>query len=577
MKAIEQTYTCLLTEIGLDRGFPTIRGSAFESLSWCVNDAPKLEKQLLQYIETGIPKWENWPRWLVPLRDRFLRDENPLDLRALRQLLLFSYKAEHIYTDETEAQVISNWRSCNADVGSWGECFNTQSPTLLQRAKKHCSAVLGNQDWSSIVPFHGPGAVYDGNDNKGLWSKWFTTIDHCYPYCDFMSVSRHLMGEECKLEVDDTIVARLIAVPKDSRGPRLICVHPTEAVWIQQGLRIKLEHAINHSCNKRYHRAWPQPKGHVHFDDQTVNARLALKASLDRSYGTLDLKEASDRLSDRLVQYLFGRHYRWFGCCRATSVEIRLKGQSGPPLKEEIHSYAPMGNATTFPVQALVFWSICVATMEARGFHQPADCHVFGDDLIIPTEMVPYCIDSLESFGLVVNREKSFYRGAFRESCGTDAYKGVDVTPVRWKTTYEPSSLTGLQSLSSIAQRLRVQGYEQASKEVYSILSRKLRRLNLSLTCTNDPDHGGIAEFTENAHSVWRDAYWHFSTRVSKPGYQMYVSPILRLSEPAVRFQHDWNHVLSSLTSLEKTGRSNDPSSTPSRRTGLIRGWARVL
>jgi hypothetical protein len=33
----------------------------------------------------------------------------------------------------------------------------------------------------------------------------------------------------------DIIEAKLIAVPKDSRGPRLICVHPAESIWIQQG------------------------------------------------------------------------------------------------------------------------------------------------------------------------------------------------------------------------------------------------------------------------------------------------------------------------------------------------------
>jgi hypothetical protein len=446
--------------------------------------------------------------------------------------------------------------------------------------RRHVSSVLGLVDWREITPFHGPGAVYDGNLNKGEWSKWFTTIDYLYPYFEFFGISRLNYRDGAEgFDIDDSIIARLIAVPKDSRGPRLICVHPTESIWIQQGLRVKLERAIARTRPRRP--GWYWPSGHINFDDQTVNAQLALKASGDLSYATLDLKEASDRLSDRLVQILFGRHYRWFGCCRAQYVEIpygmttfgrgsrSMKGPA-PFLREMIHSYAPMGNATTFPVQSLVFWSICVSAMEARGFHQPSDCYVFGDDLVVPNEMAQVCIDALISFGLVVNRRKSFFRGSFRESCGIEAFNGVDVTPVRWKTTYDATSLEDLQSLSSLAQRLRRQGYEDAAKELYSILSSRLLAMRLKLSCTNNPDHGGIAEFTENQIYVWRDAYWHRDV-------QWFVSPILRLSQGERALTHGWNHVLSSLTSLERTGRSCDPASTPSRRTRLNRGWASVL
>jgi hypothetical protein len=567
MQAIELTYIRLLADIGLDRGIPSIRGSAFESLSWCVNDAPKLDKQLLQFIETGLPLWENWPSWLLPLRERFCLEGNPLDLRALRQLLLFCYKAEHKHTDETEAKAVDDWRSCNAAVRDWGISFIKEPSSLAAVAKRNCTSVLGNTKWDSIVPFHGPGAVYDSNPLKGVWSRWFTTIEAMFPYCEYFSVSRHLIDQDAGLQVEDLITARLIAVPKDSRGPRLICVHPTESIWIQQGLRVKLESAIKRG-RQQWH-GWHWPQGRVNFDDQTINAKIALTSSLDRKYATIDLKEASDRVSDLLVQYLFGRHYRWFGCCRAALVEIRGKDQKVTSL-EEVHCYAPMGNATTFPVESLVFWSVCVASMTEAGFHQPDDCYVFGDDIIVPSEMATVCIDGLTSLGLVVNKDKTFIKGLFRESCGIDAYKGVDVTPVRWKTTYDASSLEGLQSMSSIAQRLRIQGYDTASKELYSILSSRLRERKLNLSCTNDRDHGGIAEYTENLYQVFRDAYWHKE-------YQMFVSPVIRLSQGERALKHGWNHVLSSLTSLLRTGRSNDPSRTPSRRARLNRGWARVL
>lgn len=578
MKAIEQTYISLLADIGNLSGISCIRGSAYEGLSWCINDAPLLERELLQYIEHRTPFGE-WPRWLVPLRDRFIQGEDPYDLKLLRQLLLFCYKAEHKHTDETETKTVASWRAVNSAVGNRASVSFGNAACPIALVRKHCTSALGFTDWHSIVPFHGPGAVFDGNLNKGEWSKWFSTIDYLYPYFEYFGISRFCYRDGAEgFEIDDTIRARLVAVPKDARGPRLICVHPTEAIWIQQGLRVKMERAMARSRRQR-NCAWPQD--HVHFDDQTVNAMLALSASATGAYATLDLKEASDRLSDRLVQELLGSHYRWFGCCRAQEVVIQRKlphvqedgsissvNDKGQEIVQ-CHSYAPMGNATTFPVQSLVFWAICVATMEARGFHQPADCYVFGDDIIVPTQMAPYIMESLESYGLVVNHAKSFLTGAFRESCGMDAFKGMPVTPVRWKTTYDAASLAGLQSASSIAQRLRIQGYDTASRELYSILNRRLRRMGHQLWCTCDREHGGIAEYTETESLVWRDAYWHRDM-------QRFVSPVLRLHQGSRTLGHGWNHVLSSLTSLERTGRSNDPAETLSRSLRLNRGWADI-
>jgi hypothetical protein len=61
---------------------------------------------------------------------------------------------------------------------------------------------------------------------------------------------------------------------------------------------------------------------------------------------------------------------------------------------------------------------------------------VYGDDVIVPTAQAANAIEQLEAFGLKVNRAKSCTSGFFRESCGTDAYKGVNVTPVRLRTVW---------------------------------------------------------------------------------------------------------------------------------------------
>jgi hypothetical protein len=436
---------------------------------------------------------------------------------------------------------------------------------LLERVRKHVQSVLYRFNEKDIFPFHGPGA--STTPKTGPWKFWSDQIEYCYPYSDYFSLYQNREQLEQFGDIDCRhITADLIAVPKDSRGPRLICIHPAESIWIQQGLRVGLEKAIGASRSSG--RLWP--KGRIHFDDQSVNGRHALYSSLDGRYATIDMKEASDRISDPLVQVLFGRKYKWFGCCRAQKYHIREASLKLPD--GDIHCYAPMGNATTFPVQSLIFWAICCASMQSRGLHQADSVFVFGDDLIVPTECAEFVINDLESFGLLVNRSKTFYRGSFRESCGVDAFKGMNVTPVRWRAGLETESIQDLQSLCDLAMRLRLAGYEEAAITAYTSL-RKIskERHGIDIFTTNNRDHGGLAEFCKLDSVVWRDAYWHSDT-------QQFASPVTKLQEPSVKRKvWGWNPVLESVLSLERTGRSNVPDRTVSRQSVPIRGWTPVL
>jgi hypothetical protein len=53
--------------------------------------------------------------------------------------------------------------------------------------------------------------------------------------------------------------------------------------------------------------------------------------------------------------------------------------------------------------------------------------------------MTTHVIDSLETYGLKVNRRKSFWIGRFRESCGKEFFAGADVSIVRVRE-FIPSS-----------------------------------------------------------------------------------------------------------------------------------------
>jgi hypothetical protein len=563
MHVIEQTYVSLLADVASLSGYSEIRGS-YEGLQWCLNEAPKLEKLILEAIETGCElDLERFPEWLHRLAAGSIKD--PVLLRLVRQLLLFCYKASVTHDKNTTEKAFQQFVETNRVVGSFGSRLAAESPSLLNIARRHCQSVLYRFREKALSPSHGPGSV---TTNKDSWKHLYSTIEYLYPYSDWFCPygNRDAAEHWENLEHKNVIQAKLIAVPKDSRGPRLICVHPAEAIWIQQGLRRELERAIT----LRRYASGPWPSGRIQFDNQESNGSIALSSSGSRRYATIDMKEASDRISEPLVQILFGDKYKWFGSCRAQEYIIPKAGGL-TNIRGQVNCYAPMGNATTFPVQSLVFWSICVAALQYHGFHQPGAVFVFGDDIIIPTECAEYVINVLESFGLLVNRTKSFWRGGFRESCGVDAFNGVNVTPVRWKTTMDAEHLSGMQSLSDLAMRLRLAGYEGSAVTAYAALHKRMRsQYGKQLFLTNNRHHGGIAEFTTSDASVWRDAYWHRS-------YQCFVSPVLRVKPTeSILGGSGWNHVLESICSLERTGRSSVPARNVLRRSRLDRGWINI-
>jgi hypothetical protein len=165
--------------------------------------------------------------------------------------------------------------------------------------------------------------------------------------------------------------------------------------------------------------------------------------SLTGRYATLDLKEASDRVSVGLVRLLFPQPLlEALEACRSQSTVL----PSGEELK--LNKFAPMGSALCFPVMAITCWAILTAGLPDADYRAATKLwknqldgtapavYVYGDDVIVPTAHAANAIEQLESFGLKINRDKCCTSGFFRESCGMDAYRGTPVTPVRLRTVW---------------------------------------------------------------------------------------------------------------------------------------------
>lgn len=281
-----------------------------------------------------------------------------------------------------------------------------------------------------IWPRHGPGAV---STKEQLWEKYQWTrissrISQHYPIDKYFFVNLdHVCDRQQELSAlsSEDAFARVCLVPKDSRGPRLISCEPVDFQWVQQGLGRAIVDHVERSRITRYN---------VHFTNQQPNQCGALLGSITGKYATLDLKEASDRISCSLVRLLFPKHISdVLMSCRTTGTEL----PNGKILP--LQKFAPMGSALCFPVLALTIWAILTAGAPDADTRE--SILVYGDDVIVPTAYAECAMRNLELFGLVINRNKSYVKGFFRESCGVDAYLGTNVTPVRLRTvwTHHPS------------------------------------------------------------------------------------------------------------------------------------------
>jgi len=377
-------------------------------------------------------------------------------VKDIREILYSFYKYELPYTDEQEQHVIQKFKRTEEDLSTLsanlqeiedrtataigtrrrvglqnllardGEIpLRDRQVTIAREAKILLSRLFSSFDPLNIKPRHGPGAVATKQrlGDKYLWSNISGRITKQWPLDAFYFASN---GHVCDRydtfnSITDTdLPARVVLVPKDSRGPRLISCEPVDFQWIQQGLsRAIVELVEGHELTKF----------NVHFTDQLPNRFGALLGSSTGRYATLDLNEASDRVSVDLVRLIFPEHiFVFLEAARSLSTEL----PDGEVLP--LNKYAPMGSALCFPVLALTVWAILTAA--APDADTRDGILVYGDDVIVPTAYAANAMEYLESFGLKVNRDKSCTSGLFRESCGQDAFQGTCVTPVRFRTVW---------------------------------------------------------------------------------------------------------------------------------------------
>jgi len=210
---------------------------------------------------------------------------------------------------------------------------------------------------------------------------------------------------------------KLFFAPKNAEISRTCCTEASLNMLIQKAIGTFLEFRLG----------WYYGISLSHQPDN--NRKLACIGSVDGSFGTIDSISASDSIGLQLLKRALRPSF-----LKTMIMASRSETAVLPDGREvALRMISTMGNGFTFPLQTVIFASAVRAVYQLMGF--PCDCPktqygVFGDDIIVRREAYEFLIRMLAKLGFQVNVGKSFNSGAFRESCGHDYYRGINIRGV---------------------------------------------------------------------------------------------------------------------------------------------------
>lgn len=350
--------------------------------------------------------------------------------------------------------------------------FQPDYEQIFHSARRKIGKVLGDQlyRWTTLCDF-GPGA--DGSTVRGMTSAYNKlsnpgcitggALPYLAVFCSLTRLNTQFVWDTSTKLPSLSVVRgnKVTFVPKSAKTDRPIAVEPRWNMWMQKGfgkfLRTRLK------------------LFGVDLDFQGLNQALAIYGSGTGKYATIDLASASDTISSEMVRAMLPEP--WLTILDALrSPQYHLDGEW-----RTYEKWSSMGNGYTFELESLIFWALCSSITD--------DVSVYGDDIIIPTQFYDTALEVLSLCGFSPNRDKSFKEGYFRESCGTDAFNGENVTPIYWKNRLDDDgTLRLVNQISSLASKLNGGGSRSLSLKsvwkdlVYSLPKRFQQRGPSSLS-----------------------------------------------------------------------------------------------
>jgi hypothetical protein len=472
--------------------------------------ARDLEKGLaLEVVDhtmfAGFSKHGATPRFLGGLLDlifdrqsgRLLDDPSVTAIFFIRQLTLACKKINLSCTERRTMEASRGFIKCDKEVGTWERSVPQQHIAAFGRI---CTLLYGTAlsdvdrkvAESRVVPRHGPGATADRLVGNGKFDQrtWTHRLEGYFPSLEFLAPNMgffEVLDDVNFLEPGSELPVKVTAVPKTLKTPRLIAIEPTCMQYAQQGIAREVVKRIESDdlLSKL-----------IGFTDQLPNRVMAQTGSRDGSLATVDLSEASDRVSNLLVKSLLQNVPHLSGAVQACR-SLRAKNLDGSIM--ELSKFASSGSALTFPFEAMVFLAIVFFGIEQKlsrtltrsDISRFADLvRVYGDDIIVPTDIVLFVVKALEAFGLKVNLHKTFVTGKFRESCGGDYYDGVNVavTYIRRVFPSRRSDVSEVISIVSLRNQLYFAGLWTATRYLDGYITGLLA--NFPVVLKNSPALG---------------------------------------------------------------------------------------
>lgn len=200
----------------------------------------------------------------------------------------------------------------------------------------------------------------------------------------------------------DLRYTKIAEVPKSLKSTRVVSAEPAQSMYAQ--------HVVSHALDIAMHKVFA---GHVYLHNQAMH-NVHLYTDWAR---TIDLSDASDHVSCDLVSLLLPSLWPILASVRSTHA-LFPDGDLVP-----LRTFAPMGSGVCFPILTIVGLAVS-ALVSKTGFYV-----WYGDDGIVHTAEAAATVDAQTACGLVVNTSKSCFHPLFRESCGLELFKGVDITP----------------------------------------------------------------------------------------------------------------------------------------------------
>jgi hypothetical protein len=214
-------------------------------------------------------------------------------------------------------------------------------------------------------------------------------------------------------------------VPKGVDSRRIVEPESAERVFCQHGVAAALNTVLDNEYGAFYHR-----------HDSSVNGQAALLASKTGDYDTIDITSASDSNRWMLIKSLFELcDPTWVYMLHITrsTISVLPDGSYFPKV-----CVGSMGNPYTFPSETLVFVELLKEAARRMG-RKLRKFYVYGDDIVCPHWLTEVFLEVLREFGFIPNMDKTFTgEELFRESCGTDAFLGIDITPERISRFWKP-------------------------------------------------------------------------------------------------------------------------------------------